>query len=135
MSGERFLPSEAAIDEDAMHASLDLIRRSGAGEVEFGFANEDAQTVEQGDWYAHAQYRGARLFTEHHRGPIEALEALARRLLTGATCRRCGKPIRLSSAGKSKGTCRWRRMGDTWQPGCDKPIDPSIKAPLAPEGA
>jgi hypothetical protein len=113
-------------DEDALQASLDLVGRSGAKNIEFGWLEDDVP-VEEADWYAHAQYRGARISVEHYRGPVEAVEALARRCLKGAMCRRCGRPIRLTSDGMG---CRWTRMGPKWLPGCGKPIDQTL--PTAP---
>ena len=111
---------------DAVVASVDLIGRTGARSLELGFVR-DGVPVSEADWWAHAQFRGARVGVEHHAGP---LEALARRLLAGATCRRCGKPIQLSDTAAG---CRWTRHGDRWQPGCGKPVDLSIAtAPLFP---
>lgn len=103
-------------DEDALAAAVDLIARTGARDSEFGFANENARTVEDADWYATASYRGAKVMTEHHRGPVEAAEALARRLMEGGTCTNCGRIITLT---KRKGkTCRWTRTGARWERGC-----------------
>lgn len=130
------------IDQDALHASLDLVRRAGASEVEFGFLDEGVP-VEEARWYAHAKYRGARVQVPetivraaeprarsgggpYFRGPVEAVEALARRLLTGARCRRCGQEISLDD---SIPGCRWTRNGKSWTPGCGLPIDHSIPAP------
>ena len=104
------------MDEDAMFAAVDLIGRAGATGAEFGYLHDDVP-VEQADWYAYAQYRGARITVEHHRGPVEALEALARRLLTGGTCTHCGRPIALR--GSSCRTCRWSRQGAKWVRGCE----------------
>lgn len=115
-------------DEDALIAGLDLCARSGAHEVELGYDDDDPANV---TWYCEAKYLGARLFYDQMPGPVEAVERLARRLMAGATCRRCGKKIRLSSRGKGKGTCRWRRNGAKWESGCGKPIDRTIPAPLA----
>jgi len=38
-------------------------------------------------------YRGARIIVDHYPGPVEATEALARRLLEGGTCAGCGHPV------------------------------------------
>lgn len=111
-------------DQDALTAGLDLIRRSGAKSVEFGYLHDDVP-IEQADWYCQCMYSGARLIVEHHRGPVEAVEALARRILDGALCRRCGQAIQLSDG---KSGCRWTRSGAKWEPGCDKPIDRTIPA-------
>jgi hypothetical protein len=109
-------------DQDALTASLDLVRRTGARSIEIGYLRDDVP-VEQAGWYAQCMYSGARLIADEHRGPVEAVEALARRVLDGALCRRCGEKIRLSNDGKG---CRWRRRADKWEPGCGKPIDFSI---------
>lgn len=115
-----------AFDQDALEAGLDLVRRSGASEVEFGYLHGGDVPAAEADWYAFAVYRGARITVEHHVGPIEAVEALARRLFTGATCRRCGEPIVISDGAG----CRWVRNGKRWEPGYGKPIDYTI--PTAP---
>jgi len=110
--------NEAALDQDAADAALDLIRRTGAEGMEVGFLRDDVPT-DKADWYAHAQYRGARIISEHHRGPVEALEGLARRLLAGGVCTHCGKRIALR--GKSRMQCRWTRHGRKWVRGCEEP--------------
>lgn len=109
-------------DQDALEASLDLARRSGASTVEFGYLYDDVP-IEKADWWAHAQFQGARLTAEHENGPVEAVEALARRLLKGARCRRCGNQIMLNDDGEG---CRWTRQGKKWEPGCGLPIDMTI---------
>lgn len=108
-------------DRDALVAAVDLAGRGRS--VEIGYQYDGAETIAAMGWYAQAAYKGARLI-EEGRGPVEAL---ARRLLKGARCRRCGKPVRLNG---ERG-CRWTRRGDRWVPGCGKPIDRSIPAPLA----
>lgn len=107
------LPS--GVDEDAFFAALDLIGRAGARQTEFGYLNEEVP-VEEADWWAKAQYRGARVMVEHHRGPVEAVEALARRLLSGGMCTHCQRGIALS--GESPDFCRWTRVGRKWERGC-----------------
>jgi len=115
---------QANFDQDALTAALDLVGRSGASSIEVGYLHDDVP-VEQAGWYCQCTYRGARLIAENQRGPVEATEALARRVLDGATCRRCGEIIRLSDGPKG---CRWTRKGEKWEPGCGKPIDFSIPA-------
>jgi hypothetical protein len=121
---------------DETAAAIDLVGRTGARELQVGYLH-DGVPVEQADWYAHAQYRGARITAEHHTGPAQALVALARRLLEGAKCTHCGGLIALSDAGaafrpghlidgspwdeatvRKAGLCRWRRVGDRWEMGC-----------------
>jgi hypothetical protein len=102
-------------DEDAFHAAADLIGRTGAVSFQVGYLHDDVP-AEQAGWYAHAQYRGARVTAEDHRNPVDAAEALARRLLTGGKCTKCGKLISLGDSGPD--SCRWTRMGKRWEAGC-----------------
>jgi hypothetical protein len=122
---------------EATQAALELVGRTGAQSLEVGYLN-DTPLAEDADWYAHAQYRGARITVEHHRGPAQALEALAGRLLTGAQCAHCGSLVALSDRGaafypsstlvdgslwdeqtvRQVGQCRWRRVGARWVEGC-----------------
>jgi hypothetical protein len=124
------------LDEDALVACVDLVGRTGATGFEIGYLHEDVP-AEQAGWYAHAQLRGARIIVEDHRGPVEAADALARRLLSGAKCR-CGRLVALSDRGAfaytkahtvdgqswtaeqaaAVGQCRWRRVAARWQMGC-----------------
>lgn len=110
--------------------------RSGATGFQIGCLRNDVPAHLAG-WYAHAQYRGARIIAENHPGPVEAAEALARKLLTGAKCK-CGKLVALSDHGAfaydeagmadgsvwtaqaaaAAGQCRWRRNGPRWEGGC-----------------
>jgi len=128
----------SALDQDAGVAAVDLIGRTGARELKFGYLHDDVPSEEAG-WYAHAQYRGARVTEEDHRGPVEALEALARRLLTGGRCTHCGGLVALSDDGalaypgshmadgtvwteaqiRAAGQCRWTRVGPAWRRGCE----------------
>lgn len=132
------------LDEDAMAAAVDVVGRTGARDLTFGHLYDDVP-VEQAAWWATAAYQGTKITAENHAGPVEALEALARKLLTGAKCVRCGSLIALSDDGavaypgafmadgtrwteqdiRAAGTCRWRRFGPRWEPGC-----PSTHPPL-----
>jgi hypothetical protein len=143
-----------SLDQDAMVATVDLVGRSGAREFELSWScphtpgEEDGHSCPGVRWHAHAQYRGVRLSGLDRPGPVEAAEALARRLLTGATCR-CGRLVTLSdtsavaldqpravlqnqlrdlglemvSAKRAAkvGFCRWTRLGRRWEPSCDAP--------------
>lgn len=122
------LPGSASFDEDALVAAIDLAGRSGARSIDVGY-HEDEPEPDALNWYAQAHYRGARIMGEG-RDPIEAAEALARKLLRGALCRRCGEPILLSSVPAVARGCRWTRNGRKYEPGCGKPIDRTI--PTAP---
>lgn len=128
------------LDEDAVVAAVELVGRTGATGFEIGYLHDDVPSDRAG-WYAHAQYKGARISEEDHRGPTEAADALARRLLTGAKCTGCGGLVALSDAGAiaypsatlTDGTkwdaktavaatqCRWTRAGRHWQKGCQLP--------------
>lgn len=125
------------LDDDALRACVDLVGRAGAKGVEIGYLHDDVPPEEAG-WYAHAQLRGARIIAENHPGPVEAADALCRRLLGGARCR-CGKLVALSDSGAmiypdqvmsdgsswtpeqaaKAGQCRWRRVGPRWEMGCE----------------
>jgi hypothetical protein len=124
------------LDEDAVVAGADLVGRTGATHFQVGYVNDDPPHL----WYAQAQYRGARITEENHPGPVEAVEALARRLLTGGKCVNCGKLIALSGSGAfaytspvmadgstwtaeeaaAAGQCRWTRMGRRWGSACKR---------------
>jgi hypothetical protein len=131
------------MDDDAVTAALDLVGRAGARELNFGYLHEDVPIDEAG-WWATASYQGTKITVENHAGPVEALEGLARRLLTGAKCVTCGGLIALSDSGAigypgtimADGTrwskedleqarhCRWRRNGPRWEPGCPTSYPP-----------
>lgn len=124
------------LDEDAVHAAADLVGRAGATRLEVGWLH-DGVPVEDAAWYASAHYRGTRVIEENYPGPVEALTALARRLLTGAMCR-CGRLVSLDDAGavfypgtryadgstrdeaqvRAAGLCRWTREGNRWYGAC-----------------
>lgn len=122
-------------DQDAVEAACELVGRAGAQQLEVGYTDDEAVAAEDADWYAHAQYAGTRIMVEGRRGPIEALEALARKLLNGGQCTHCGRTITLSGGQPNLDLCRWTRMGKHWVRGCVdthaederpyKPADPS----------
>lgn len=101
----------AELDEDAVMACFDLAGRTGARDAEIGYLNDEGPP----GWYAHAKYGGARIMVDDMPGPVEAADALARRLLDGAKCTHCKRKIVLSGGGL---VCRWRRMGPRWERGC-----------------
>ncbi len=140
------------IDQDAVIACADLIGRTGATGFQIGYLHDDVP-VEEAGWFAYAQFRGARITEDNHRGPVEAAEALARRILTGGKCR-CGKLVSLSDDGavafggrmadgstftieeaKAAGQCRWTRIGARWEMGCQQrsPQQPSAFARQQPK--
>lgn len=125
------------MDDDVILATADLVRRTGARQFEAGYLHDDVP-IEEAGWYAAAILKGTKIIEENHRGPVEACEALARRILTGATCR-CGKLVALSDKGavvypgaqmmdgttmtkeraRRIGQCRWQRLGPRWVKGCE----------------
>lgn len=133
--------SPPLLDEDAMVAAIDLVQRSGASECTYGYLHDNVP-IEEAAWWAEARYSGARIIAEGHRGPVEALEALARKLLTGAMCSHCRALIALGDDGavvypgsaRNDGSvwtdeeirrvrrlpqCRYRRVGPKWVRGCE----------------
>lgn len=129
-------PFDMRVDE--IVATVELVGRSGGRELELGHL-DDVPDSRAARWYAHAKFRGARLTTDEHPGPVEALDALARKILTGAQCQHCGGVVTLSPDGAwvyTKSTlitgarwdvettsqihqCRWRRIGAHWRRGCE----------------
>lgn len=105
-----------ALNGDAVVACADLVGRCGATEFKIGWLHDDVP-IEQAGWWAHAQYRGARISVDERRSPSEAALALAERLLRGAACR-CGNTVTLADG---RDGCRWRLLGKRWEPGCDAP--------------
>lgn len=137
------------LDQDAVVAAADLVGRSGARELEVGWHcphpdPPDDHTCPHVTWHAQAGYLGAHgivtTTVTGQPGPVEAVEALARKLLTGAKCR-CGRLVALSDDGAvahldaelidgttwtveqaaKAGQCRWTRHGQRWEPSCDAP--------------
>src|SRR5258706_5192328 len=119
---------------ESVLASTDLVGRTGAKEFQLGYLHDEPPH----QWYAQAQYKGARIIEENHAGPSEAADALSRRLLTGARCAHCGGLVALSGSGaaadqdpvmadgtevsaadvSAAGQCRWHRVGPKWVMGC-----------------
>lgn len=108
-------------DQDALDAALQLFGRCGVSEIDIGYLNDDVPITEA-DWYCIATFRGAKVIAEHHSGPVEACEALARRLMNGGTCTHCRKVISLSAPRDLPQVCRWTRRGDHWERGCTDTI-------------
>lgn len=104
------------MNDDVLIACVDLAGRTGARGFEIGYTEDDPAT-----WYAYCAYQGARVTVEGHPTPTTAALALAERLLKGALCR-CRRPVTLSDARAFAGSlegCRWRLMGNRWEPSCD----------------
>jgi hypothetical protein len=123
-------------DQEILIACVDLVGRSGARDMEIGYLHDNVPQAEAG-WWAHAQYRGARIAVEDQPGPTQAAQALAEKILTGAKCA-CGRLVALHPDGAvafdettladgtrwtieqaaAAGQCRWRRVGSRWEMGC-----------------
>lgn len=125
------------MDEDSgnvVKACADLVGRTG---FTSGYLHDDVRS-ELAGWYAHAQFRGARITVEAKASPVEACNELASRLLSGAQCQHCRKLVTLNPEGAmardvtlmdgrtwtaeeqvaAGGLCYWRRVGAQWIRGC-----------------
>lgn len=140
--------------EAVLNAAIDLFVRCGASEFNFGYLHEDVPP-EDADWYAYVGFRGSRITVEHERGPVEALDALAARVLDGGMCTTCHRINTTSPDGvvvrdtvnvhdgskmsqdqaaanvRRNGACHWVRDGERWYSGCDPHVRPK---PRTPEG-
>lgn len=139
-------------DDDRITAATMLVGHTGARDLEIGYLHDDVPS-EQAAWWATSTYKGAKMTVENKRGPLEAIEALAVELLTGAKCTWCDGLIALSPDGAiafaggrmmdgtrmpadpdeiaALGQCLWRRNGPRWEPGC---VHGQSTAPGAPQG-
>ncbi len=122
-------------DEDALIASVEALGRAGAKEFNVGYL-DDGVPIHKARWWAYVQYRGARIQVDEHTGPVEAAEALVKRVLHGAKCTGCGKLVMVSDDPvpipatlvdgtpvdevevRRKGLCPWERQGRRWERGC-----------------
>lgn len=102
-------------DEQALFASVNLIGRSGAKEFQFGWLDDDVP-IEEARWWAKARWGGEILTEENHVGPVEAADALARRVMDGGMCVHCQRKISLGQA--QPDVCVWHREDDQWVRGC-----------------
>lgn len=136
-------PDAVNMNDDIILAAVDLAVRSGATLFQCGHAEPGEH--DPGGWYALAVFATATACASGFPGPVEASDALAHQLLTGALCARCRGLIALSDDGAWAFTvehgngrffdgsqwtdaqaeaahhCRWRRHGERWQPGCEVP--------------
>ena len=138
-------------DEDELLAAVELVGRCGARNFETGYVHDDVPIADAG-WYAHAQFKGVRIIEEDHASPIDAVYALAVRLLAGAMCNHCKGLIALTPDGAFAfehahlldGTpwnveqvadlpqCHWKRVGQHWVRGCeDQPPEPRVQSARA----
>lgn len=139
-------------DTDRLDAAVLLVGHTGAKTLEVGYLHDDVPP-EQAAWWASATYRGAKMTVQDHAGPCEALEALAKKILTGGRCQWCSGLVSLSADGAiaypgtvmadgsrmpdspediaALGQCLWRRNAARWEPGC---LHGASTAPDAPKG-
>lgn len=101
----------------ALMATITLMKRAGADDVEFGFL-EHGGPVERAGWWAQTSRNGTRVIVEKQPSPCAAADALACKVIDGGRCTHCGQPISLDDDIPG---CRWRREGDRWQWGCAAP--------------
>jgi hypothetical protein len=119
-------------DEQAVTACMEVVGRTGATDFQIGYLEDSLA-----DWYAHAQYRGARITVEGHASPVAACNALVERLLNGAQCQHCKGAVTTTPAGllafdgtlttgeawtaeqqARAGLCVWQRKAERWVRGC-----------------
>lgn len=120
----------------ALIAAVDLGQRAGAsGGFEFGWDDDDNPT----EFYAEVAFKSHKVRGEGPHPQAAGID-LARKLLTGGKCR-CGKLVALDDEGAAAfdqaqmadgttwtadeaaaaGQCRWRLVGNRWEPSCDVP--------------
>ena len=99
--------------DELIIACENLVSRAGAAGFEIGYLSDEPPHR----WYAHAQYRNARITVEDQPTAALAALALAYRLLRSALCL-CGNPVALSD---DHSGCRWQLVDSRWEPGCDAP--------------
>lgn len=103
------------MNTDRLNAAVEAIARAGANDFEIGFLDPDVP-MEDAHWWAKAQWKGTRVQVDDRPGPDAAADALAKKVLVGGQCIRCGRIITLNTFGLG---CFWRREGAHWLRGCD----------------
>ncbi len=101
---------------EVIRATADLIGRTGATQFEIGWEHDDVP-VELMGWYCKATYQGTEIRAEGA-GPIEAADALARKVLDGGLCMYCKRRITIDNV-EDLEKCFRARVGDTWMRGCE----------------
>jgi hypothetical protein len=114
------LDGEITVDEPAMWATLDLILRCG-GKV--------TEVMTEPPWAVYAEGPYGLLLVEEGPELLPALERIAGRLVSGAECAGCLRPIAVAAIGNSPRTCRWTRKGDVWVASCDDDGDHRLVRP------
>lgn len=108
----------SASEEKLLVASVDIIGRTGAKNFEVGYLDDD----QPDSWYAQAGYHGSKIISANHSGPVEAADALARKLVNGGKCTHCGKTVRLpNGTAFNKKYCYYFLVGGVkWTRGCSE---------------
>lgn len=101
------------VELDSVVACADLVARAGGRQFDIGYLDDDPARPR---WYAQAYFKGARLICDEKRGPAEAADCLARKVLNGGQCTGCKKTVTLHRRGFG---CFWWRDGAAWVRGCD----------------
>lgn len=126
--------SDFQLSEEEQHrltSAIDMIGRMGAKDLEFAYVNDEPTTIANMDWWAKANFRGSIIFTEHHIGPIQALEGLVEKVSRGAKCRHCGNTIQWGVTPRTtpaKDRCVWDKVNGRWERGCRDRIPQDEKA-------
>lgn len=71
-------------------AAVELLGRSGVGDVEFAY-DEDDRYPDKVLWWAKGNWAGIRQYSAHFPYPAHALEDLLARVLNGGQCARCNR--------------------------------------------
>lgn len=107
---------ETVLNDDRLVAAVSLVGRTGASDFEIGYLRDDVP-IHEAEWWAKANYQGTRVYVQNRAGPVQAAEALARKVANGGLCTGCAKIIKVGRGPASK--CVWTRVGDDYLRGCD----------------
>ena len=137
-----YVPTQS--DADVVNAAVDLAGRSGATGFEFAHTDPGAGPV---TWFATVEFGPDKsIVMSGYPDPVQAANAMAGRLLSGAKCK-CGGLVALSMRGawvapeggklldgtdahalRNARQCLWMLEGDRWVSGCDAPPLPKVYA-------
>lgn len=119
---------------EIIQATAHIVGRSGATHFELGWEHDDVPVQLMG-WYAQASYESEKLRVPGD-GPVEACDALARRVLDGGLCMYCKRTVTLDDL-DDLSKCFRSRVGNKWLRGCeveypeDGPVPTTRKLALA----
>lgn len=119
------------MDEALLVAHAELVGRAGASDLTIGFSEAEPAT-----WWATATLTafveqdshevlvtdGVQLVAvEGQKGPIEALRALAVKLIESGMCAHCGSTVTTDKdiAEWNPEKCHWRIVNNAWVRGCE----------------